>query len=138
MFRKVKVETTVREGLVNITDAIQEVVRKSGIEEGICILYVPHTTAAITLNSCLDPATLQDLTEEIHRLVPTRVDFHHIYDTPADAAGHIKATLVGHSITLMVTQGQIALGGSQSILFFEFDGPRQREVWVRVLRDSEA
>ncbi len=137
MFTKVQVATTVREGLINITESIREVVRTSGIKEGICVLYVPHTTAAITLNSCLDPATLQDLTEELHRLVPTRVDFHHTYDTPADAAGHIKSTLVGHSLTLLITQGEIALGGSQSILFFEFDGPRQREVWVRVIRDTD-
>ncbi len=137
MFTKVQVATTVREGLINITESIREVVRTSGIKEGICVLYVPHTTAAITLNSCLDPATLQDLTEELHRLVPTRVDFHHTHDTPADAAGHIKSTLVGHSLTLLITQGEIALGGSQSILFFEFDGPRQREVWVRVIRDTD-
>ncbi|WP_299027591.1 secondary thiamine-phosphate synthase enzyme YjbQ [uncultured Thermanaerothrix sp.] len=137
MLKRVQVETTVREGLINITEAVREVVRKSGIEEGVCVLYVPHTTAAITLNSCLDPATLQDLVEELHRLVPTRVDFHHTYDTPADAAGHIKSTLVGHSVTLLITQGDVALGGSQSILFFEFDGPRQREVWVRVIRDTD-
>lgn len=137
MFTKVQVATTVREGLINITESIREVVRTSGIKEGVCVLYVPHTTAAITLNSCLDPATLQDLTEELHRLVPTRVDFHHTYDTPADAAGHIKSTLVGHSLMLLITQGEIALGGSQSILFFEFDGPRQREVWVRVIRDTD-
>lgn len=137
MFTKVQVATTVREGLINITESIREVVRTSGIKEGVCVLYVPHTTAAITLNSCLDPATLQDLTEELHRLVPTRVDFHHRYDTPADAAGHIKSTLVGHSLMLLITQGEIALGGSQSILFFEFDGPRQREVWVRVIRDTD-
>lgn len=137
MLKRVQVETTVREGLINITEAVREVVRKSGIEEGVCVLYVPHTTAAITLNSCLDPATLQDLVEELHRLVPTRVDFHHTYDTPADAAGHIKSTLVGHSVTLLITQGDVALGGSQSILFFEFDGPRQREVWVQVIRDTD-
>ncbi|KPL84367.1 secondary thiamine-phosphate synthase enzyme [Thermanaerothrix daxensis] len=137
MFTKVQVATTFREGLINITESIREVVRTSGIKEGVCVLYVPHTTAAITLNSCLDPATLQDLTEELHRLVPTRVDFHHTYDTPADAAGHIKSTLVGHSLMLLITQGEIALGGSQSILFFEFDGPRQREVWVRVIRDTD-
>jgi len=137
MFTKVQVATTVREGLINITESIREVVRTSGVKEGVCVLYVPHTTAAITLNSCLDPATLQDLTEELHRLVPTRVDFHHTYDTPADAAGHIKSTLVGHSLMLLITQGEIALGGSQSILFFEFDGPRQREVWVRVIRDTD-
>jgi len=138
MFAKIPVPTTMREGLVNITSEVQRLVQESGVREGICVLFVPHTTAALVINSSLDPATLQDITEELHRIVPTRVDFHHIYDTPADAAGHIKSTLVGHSATLMVVNGTLALGGSQSVLFFEFDGPRQREIWVRILRDVDA
>jgi len=77
--------------------------------------------------------TAADLILELHRLVPTRVDFQHTYDTPADAAGHIKATLVGNSATLIVTGGEVVLGSSQSILFFEFDGPRERKVHVQVL-----
>ena len=136
MLKKIPLQTTVREGLINITEFVRAAVRESGVYEGACVLFAPHTTAAVTLNSVLDLATPQDITEEIHRLVPTRVDFHHIYDTPADAAGHIKSTLVGASLTLLVARGELLLGGSQSILFFEFDGPRDRQVWVRVMRDE--
>jgi len=65
--------------------------------------------------------------------VPKRIDFAHQYDTPADAAGHIKAALIGHSVTLTITRGDLALGGSQSILFYEFDGPRRRQVQVKII-----
>jgi secondary thiamine-phosphate synthase enzyme len=85
----------------------------------------------------MDPATAADLVSELHRLVPTRVDFKHIYDTPADAAGHIKATLVGASLSLIVSKGELILGSSQSILFFEFDGPRARKVLVQVLGSTD-
>ena len=99
-------------------------------------MFVPHTTAGLTINSYIDPATIQDISNEIRRLVPTRVDFEHIYDTPADAAGHIKSTLVGASLALIVTGGQLLLGGSQGLLFCEFDGPRTRKVHVRVVEGA--
>jgi secondary thiamine-phosphate synthase enzyme len=133
MLNTVNLETPRGESLTNITAQVQEIVRASGAQEGICILAVPHTTAAITLNSALDSATATDIIVDLQRLVPKRVDFAHQYDTPADAAGHVKAALVGHSLTLIIRDGALALGGSQSILFFEFDGPRQRQVQVKVI-----
>ena len=96
-------------------------------------MIVPHTTAAITINSALDPTTPLDIVDELRRIVPTRVDFRHQYDTPADAAGHVKATLVGHSVLLVIDNGDLLIGGSQSILFCEFDGPRSRRVQVKVM-----
>jgi secondary thiamine-phosphate synthase enzyme len=84
----------------------------------------------------MDQRTLLDIVTEIRRLVPTRIDFNHTYDTPADAAGHIKTTLIGTNLSLIVSKGQVLLGSSQSILFFEFDGPRQREIHIRVIADS--
>jgi len=80
--------------------------------------------------------TPEDIVDEIHRLVPTRVDFKHIYDTPADAAGHIKSVLIGNSLTLIIKGGKALLGGSQSIQFFEFDGPRERSVYLQILSDK--
>jgi thiamine phosphate synthase YjbQ (UPF0047 family) len=68
--------------------------------------------------------------------VPTRVDFHHTYDTPADASGHVKASVVGGDLSLIVTGGDLLLGGSQSVMFFEFDGPRTRQVLVRIMADT--
>ncbi len=136
MLKTIVLDTPEKESLTNITAAVEEVVKASGVQEGICVLYVPHTTAGLINNSGMDPATAVDLLDELRRLVPTRVDFKHQYDTPADAAGHIKSSLLGVSQTLIVTGGKLALGHSQSILFCEFDGPRQRRVIVRVMADA--
>ena len=112
---------------------VQGAIDESGVQAGLCAIVVPHTTAGITINSGLDPATPNDILADLKRLVPTRVDFEHQYDTPADAAGHIKATLVGHSVTLVIEGGKLLLGHSQSVMFYEFDGPRQRRVQVKIL-----
>jgi len=80
--------------------------------------------------------TFEDIVSEVRRLVPTRVDFHHIYDTPTDAAGHVKSVLIGNSLSLIIKDGEVVLGGSQSILFFEFDGPRTRQVMLRIMSEK--
>lgn len=137
MLTKIDLQTPSGESLIDITAQVEEAVRSSGIVEGICAVFVPHTTAGLAVNSAMDENTLLDLREELHRLVPTRADFHHIYDTPADAAGHIKSVLVGASLTLIVSQSGLLLGNSQSILFIEFDGPRPRQVWVRTMGEPQ-
>lgn len=133
MLTVIEIETPAGESLVDITAQARAAVAASGVEAGICVVIAPHTTAGITLNSGLDPATLADLVAELQRLVPMRVDFAHQYDTPADAAGHIKAALVGQSVTLAIASGELRLGGSQSVLFCEFDGPRSRQAQVKIL-----
>lgn len=133
MLKTITIETPAGDALIDITAEAKALVAESGVQAGICALIVPHTTAAITLNSGLDPATPADIVADIKRLVPTRVDFIHQYDTPADAAAHIKATLVGNSLTLAIDGGELLVGWSQSILFCEFDGPRKREIQVKVL-----
>ncbi len=133
MLKTITIETPAGDALVDITAEAKALVAESGVETGICALIVPHTTAAITLNSGLDPATPADIIADIKRLVPTRVDFIHQYDTPADAAAHIKATLVGNSITLAIAEAKLLVGWSQSILFYEFDGPRRRTVQVKII-----
>jgi secondary thiamine-phosphate synthase enzyme len=137
MLKTVTLQTPPGDALVDITalvrDAVQEIAQQTGLKDGLCALIVPHTTAAITINSALDKATPEDIIADLRRLVPTRVDFRHQYDTPADAAGHIKAALIGHSLLLVVEDGDLLIGGSQSILFYEFDGPRTRRVQVKVL-----
>lgn len=135
MLKTIHIQTPPKESLVNITTEIRELVRESGVVEGICVLAVPHTTAGITLNSIMDPTTNSDIKNEIKRLVPTRVDFEHIYDTPADAAGHIKSTITGATLALIVTDGELLLGGSQGILFCEFDGPRSRKIHIRIIKE---
>ena len=132
MLKNIDLQTGKGESLVDITAQVRAIVGESGVKDGVCVLFVPHTTAAITINSALDPATPNDIIDELSRLVPKRVDFQHQYDTPADAAGHIKAALIGHSVSLIIDQGKLLLGGSQSILFYEFDGPRTRRVQVKI------
>ena len=133
MLITIPIQTPPGDALVNITGQVREAVRQTGIQSGLCALTVPHTTAAITLNSSLDPTTPDDIIADLRRLVPTRVDFKHQYDTPADAAGHIKAALIGHSVLIVIENGALLLGGSQSVLFYEFDGPRERRVQVKVI-----
>ena len=137
MYTEIKINTKASESLINITEKIQQAVGASDIKEGICVVFVPHTTAGITINSGMDQLTLKDIVAETHRLVPTRVDFNHTYDTPADAAGHIKSVLIGNSLSLIVKDGELVIGSSQSVLFFEFDGPRKRRVLLRILGDTK-
>jgi secondary thiamine-phosphate synthase enzyme len=135
MLITLNLQTPKGESLNDITGQIEGAIRDSGVQEGLCVLFCPHTTAALTMNSGIDPKTAQDILDEVHRLVPTRVDFRHIYDTPADAAGHIKSVLVGNSLSLIVAQGKLLLGHSQSVFFYEFDGPRSRKVVARIIAD---
>ena len=129
----VTIETGLGDTLTDITDQVRAVVKESGVQSGVCILVVPHTTAAVTINSGLDPSTPQDIVADVRRLVPTRTDFHHIVDTPSDAAAHIKASLVGNSEVVLIEDGDLVFGHSQSLLFFDFDGPRQRRVMVKII-----
>ena len=121
------------DSLTDITDQVRAVVKESNVQVGVCHVVVPHTTAAVTINSGLDPATVQDIVSDVRRLVPTRTDFHHIVDTPSDAAAHIKASLVGNAETVLIEDGDLVLGHSQSLLFFDFDGPRQRRALIKII-----
>lgn len=132
MFKQIDFHTDARQVLVNLTDEVRDVVTASGVAEGICLVYCPHSTAGIVVNSYLDPATPKDIVYELDRLVPTRVDFLHQFDTPSDASAHVKATVVGTQCSFIVHEGKLMVGHSQGILFAEFDGPRDRCLYVRV------
>jgi secondary thiamine-phosphate synthase enzyme len=131
VLKKVPLETT-RNGVFEITPQIREAVAESGVQEGIAIIMIPHTTAGVTIISFWDPLGLEDVHDEIARLIPTRIDFKHQHDTPQDAAGHVKSVLVGTSMSLIVTNGELLLGHSQGVYFFEFDGPRSRKFHVKI------
>lgn len=133
MLQAISLQTPHGESVLDITAQARDLVAASGVQDGLCILTTPHTTAGLTLNSALDPLTTQDLLHDLNRLVPKRVDFQHQYDTPADAAGHIKAALIGHSLTLIISEGKLLLGSSQFVLFCEFDGPRERRVHCKIM-----
>ncbi len=133
-YQTVSLETGLGDTLTDITDQVRGIVKESGVQSGVCFLVVPHTTAAITINSGLDPSTPEDIVADVRRLVPIRTDFHHIVDTPSDAAAHIKASLVGNSEIVLIEDGDLVFGHSQSLLFFDFDGPRQRRVMVKIIK----
>lgn len=124
--------STAKDDLYELTPALQYLVESSGIVEGECLVYCPHTTASLVVTSRMDPAGFEDLKEEVSRLVPTRIDFKHQVDTPTDAAGHIKSALLGISAPFLIQDGRLVVGGSQGIYLMEFDGPRQRKVMVRI------
>ena len=127
--------TTTFEGMHDVTAEVQEVVKKSNIKEGICVINCNHTTAGIIITSFWDKRGHVDIQEELDKLIPMRYDYHHDYDTPTDAAGHIKSAVCGTGLTLIVHEGKAMLGSSQGVIFCEFDGPRNRQFAVKVVED---
>lgn len=128
----VPVETKARTDLKDITREIAALVKQSGVETGVCHLYVPHTTAGILVNESDDPDVARDIGETLDRLVPRNASYKH-YEGNADS--HIKSALVGTSEAVPVAGGQLGLGRWQGIFFCEFDGPRRRQVRVRITAD---
>jgi secondary thiamine-phosphate synthase enzyme len=124
---------TTGNGLVDITELVRESVRDSDVVDGIAVVWTPHTTAAVAVVSFPDPKGLEDVADEIDRLIPTRINFKHQHDTPQDAAGHVKSAIVGVSVSLIVDGGDVVLGHSQKIFLFEFDGPRTRRIHVKAV-----
>ena len=122
---------TLANAAYEITATIREAVSASEVKHGLCVVFVPHTTAGRSISSFWDPKGLEDVHDDINRLVPTRIDFKHQFDTPQDAAGHVKSVLVGVGLTLIITDGAPLLGHSQGVFFNEFDGPRQRQFFVK-------
>ena len=127
------VESRKGQELILITDEVQKLVKQSEVKNGMCFLFNPHSTASLTINSYLDPNTGADLDSEIDRIIPTRVNFHHILDTPTDASAHVKTSVIGSDMLLIIKDGELLLGKSQGIFFWEFDGPRDRNVIVKIV-----
>lgn len=130
-----KIDTRFRD-MVPLTDNVKIFVENSGVKNGTCIIFTPHTTAGLTITSFWDPAGFEDLQDEICRLIPTRIDFRHQHDTPQDAAGHVKSSLIGVTLSLIIHEGKLLLGHSQGIYFMEYDGPRSREYFVKIQPDD--
>jgi secondary thiamine-phosphate synthase enzyme len=125
------VKTGSRTELIDITSDIQKIVRSSAIAEGLCMLYVPHTTAAITINESADPSVKTDILMILNRIVPWEAEYRHL---EGNSPAHIKSTLVGASELVAIENGELMLGRWQGIFFCEFDGPRNRKTFVRLLR----
>jgi secondary thiamine-phosphate synthase enzyme len=131
---EIEVRSTKRSELIDITPQIRDAVHECGIQSGICMLSIPHTTAGLVVNENWDPTVQEDLLSTLERLVPWRADYAH---SEGNAAAHIKSCLVGTSESLHVDGGELSLGRWQGILLAEFDGPRRRRVLVRVIADTE-
>lgn len=125
----IHVKTGSRVDMVDITSIIQKEISKSGLKDGICMAYVPHTTAGITINEGADPAVCQDILTKLSELAPPNAGYRHV---EGNADSHIKASLMGSSISVMVENGGLVLGTWQKIFFCEFDGPRSRRVYLKV------
>ena len=129
MIKQLNVKTSSQVELIDITHQVQDLVRKSKIESGICCVYVPHTTAGVTINENADPSVKSDIIKELNKVIPFDDNYSHL---EGNAAAHIKSTLVGASETILIENGSLLLGTWQGIFFCEFDGPRSRKVLVQV------
>jgi len=127
--KEIQLRSSKRIELIDITPKVQEIVAASGVKEGVCLVFVPHTTAAVTLNEHADPSVAYDILERLSSLVPERASYRH---TEGNADSHIKASLMGSTVMVPVGDGKLLLGTWQGIFFCEFDGPRNRRVIVRV------
>ena len=134
MIIRLKVTTRSRLEFQDITSQVQEAVSSSGIEDGVCYVFVPHTTAGIIVNEHADPSVAMDISEQLSRMVPQRGDYRHL---EGNAPAHIKASLVGNSQMLLIEGGKLLLGTWQGLFLCEFDGPRQRTVLVKVMADRQ-
>ncbi len=123
------VKTRERTELVDITTEVQQLLRKSGVEKGFCMLYVPHTTAAVTINESADPSVKSDILKVLNQVIPWDADYRHL---EGNSAAHIKTTLVGSSELIAIDGRKLVLGTWQGIFFCEFDGPRNRKIHVRI------
>jgi secondary thiamine-phosphate synthase enzyme len=130
--KTLSVKTGARVQMVDITDAIQAVVREEGLRDGLCCVFVPHTTAAVTINENADPDVVRDITATMGKLVPADGTYRH---REGNADAHVKASLFGASETLIVEGGRLVLGTWQSVFLCEFDGPRTRKVLVKLVAD---
>lgn len=131
MLEKISVSSRSREEFIDITDSVRQIVAKSGVSEGLCVVYVPHTTAGLTINENADPSVSGDILGTLSRLVPRNDPKYRHAEGNSD--GHIKSTLVGFSRVIPVGGSSLTLGTWQGIFFCEFDGPRRRSVLVQLI-----
>ena len=131
MVYEITLKTTGRNQFIDITRQVESIVLQSGVKKGICVIYVPHTTAGVTINENADPTVRKDIISMLEKLVPWRETFYE--HAEGNSAAHIKSSLIGCNQTVIVQEGKLLLGTWQGIYFCEFDGPRTRRVFVKVI-----
>lgn len=130
MMKEFSIKTNARTEFQDITPQIRKIIRESGISHGICIVFIPHTTAGVTINENADPDVKRDIVMEMDKIVPWNDSYRHM---EGNSAAHIKASMFGFSETLIINNGDLMLGTWQDIYFSEFDGPRTRKVIVKIM-----
>lgn len=132
MLETLDVKTRAKTEFVDVTSDIRQLVQKSGVREGICYVYVPHTTAGVTINENADPTVQKDILNEINKVIPFQDNYTH---SEGNSAAHIKSSLFGNSLFVFIEQGSLVLGTWQGIYFCEFDGARRRKMYVKIVGD---
>lgn len=130
---KISVKTTSRTDLLDITEKVNSAVAKSKVKDGVCFFFCPHTTAGLTINENADPSVKANIINTLNRLISHNANYQH---AEGNADAHIKSSLFGASLNIFIEDGALSLGAWQGIYFMEGDGPRAREVWVKILADS--
>ncbi len=131
MLIKLDVVTKQHTEMQDITRLIQKAVYDSGVKDGICTVFVPHTTAAVTINENADPDVVKDFTKEINKIVPWEDGYLHM---EGNSAAHLKSSMIGFSEQIIIDNGRLVLGTWQGIYFCEYDGPRHRKVYIKILQ----
>ena len=130
MLKEITIKTNTQTQILDITTQVQKVVGESGIAEGLCCVFVSHTTAGVTINENADPSVKQDILMELNRIIPFHDNYSHL---EGNSAAHIKASIIGSSANIPVKNNNLLLGTWQGICFCEFDGPRQRHFYVKIV-----
>jgi len=130
--KEISVRTSDNVQFINIDKQVEQAIRESGVQDGTCVIFTPHTTAGVTINENADPDVVRDMVMEINKVVPFQDGYHHM---EGNSAAHIKSSLFGPSLTLIVQNSRPIFGVWQSVYFCEFDGPRTRRCYIKVVPD---
>ena len=130
MLKEITIQTNTQTQILDITAQVQKVLGESGIAEGLCCVFVPHTTAGVTINENADPSVKQDILMELNKIIPFNDNYSHL---EGNSAAHIKASIIGSSVNIPVKNNYLLLGTWQGICFCEFDGPRTRKFYVKIV-----
>ncbi len=129
-----EVKTSKHTQMLDITHQVQRAVTESGVRDGICTVFIPHTTAAVTINENADPDVVRDFTMELGKIVPWEDGYHHM---EGNSAAHLKSSMIGFSEQIIIEDGRLLLGTWQGIYFCEFDGPRNRKCYVKIMEGQD-
>jgi len=129
---KIAIKTGVRCEFIDVTDTINNAVRTAGVNSGICHIFVPHTTCGLTINENADPSVKADIISALKKIVPENAGYTH---SEGNSDAHIKSSMMGHSLQVLIEGSSLQLGTWQGIYLCEFDGPRTRQIWLKIVKE---